>query len=287
MSLQALLLVVTAAVLHAVWNLVTKQVNGRLPFFWVIGLISSLVCLPFVLWQMLHAEMVFSATAWLFALVSACIHSVYFLVLQAGYRKADLSVVYPLARGSGPFISVTGAIILFNERPGWMALLGVALIITGVLVMTGLKLRFSQDKRLQAGILYGGLTGVLIAAYTLWDRLGVVNYQVSALLITFASMALPLLALTPMAISKKQEVTREIKQHWKQALLIAVCQPLSYLLVLIAIKTTPVSYVAPARELSIVFGVFFGANLLKEADGKRRLVAACIMLAGIVLLALG
>jgi drug/metabolite transporter (DMT)-like permease len=287
MSVQALLLVIAAAILHAAWNLVTKQVNGRLPFFWVIGLFSSVICMPFVSWQIFRQSVEVTPTVWLFALVSAALHSVYFLVLQTGYRKADLSIVYPIARGSGPFISVIGAIILFNERPGWLALIGVALIISGVLIMTGLRLRSSNDKRLQAGVLYGTLTGLFIAGYTLWDRLGVVDYHVSALLVTFASMAVPMLLLTPVAWHKKEETAMELRRHWKQALIIAICQPLSYLLVLIAIKTTPVSYVAPARELSIVFGVFFGANVLKEADGGRRIIAALVMLVGIALLAVG
>jgi drug/metabolite transporter (DMT)-like permease len=109
----------------------------------------------------------------------------------------------------------------------------------------------------------------------------VVDYHVSALLVTFASMAVPMLFLTPVAWHKKQETRMELRRHWKQALIIAICQPLSYLLVLIAIKTTPVSYVAPARELSIVFGVFFGANVLKESDGSRRIIAALVMLVGL------
>lgn len=286
MSVQALLLVIAAAVLHAAWNLVTKQVNGRLPFFWVIGLISSLIGLPVIAWQLYHSEIKLLPVTWLFALVSAMLHMVYFVVLQTGYRKADLSVVYPLARGSGPLISVTGAILFFGERPGWVAVSGILLIIAGVLVMTGLRIRSMSDNRLRAGVTYGCLTGLLIAGYTLWDRLGVVNYHVSALLITFASMIVPMLFLTPVVIRKKEETRQTIRKYWKQALLIAVCQPLSYLLVLVAIKTTPVSYVAPAREMSIVFGVFFGAGLLKEADAKRRLLAAFIMLAGIALLAM-
>lgn len=286
MSVQALLLVIAAAVLHAAWNLVTKQVNGRLPFFWVIGLISSLIGLPVIAWQLYHSEIKLLPVTWLFALVSAMLHMVYFVVLQTGYRKADLSVVYPLARGSGPLISVTGAILFFGERPGWVAVSGILLIIAGVLVMTGLRIRSMSDNRLRAGVTYGCLTGLLIAGYTLWDRLGVVNYHVSALLITFASMIVPMLFLTPVVIRKKEETRQTIRKYWKQALLIAVCQPLSYLLVLVAIKTTPVSYVAPAREMSIVFGVFFGAGLLKEADARRRLLAAFIMLAGIALLAM-
>ena len=215
MSVQALLLVIAAAILHAVWNLVTKQVNGRLPFFWVIGLFSSMICLPFVGWQIAKLHVAVTPAVWLFALVSAALHSVYFLVLQAGYRKADLSIVYPIARGSGPFISVTGAMILFNERPGLIALLGVVLIIAGVLVMTGLRFRSTNDRRLQAGLFYGTLTGLFIAAYTLWDRLGVVEYHVSVSLITFASMVVPMLALTPVAVRRKEETGMEFRQHWK------------------------------------------------------------------------
>jgi drug/metabolite transporter (DMT)-like permease len=285
MGVQALLLVVTAAILHAVWNVITKQVNGRLPFFWLIGLFSTILSLPLLIWQITQSRVTLTGFTCLLALVSAVLHSAYFLVLQAGYRKADLSVVYPLARGSGPFLSVIGAIILFREQPGWIALIGIALIVAGVLVMTGIRFRSSNDARLRTGIMYGCLTGLLIAGYTLWDRFGVVDNDVSVELITVVSVLVPMLFLTPVAMLKKEETRRELRTHWKQALVIAVCQPLSYLLVLIAVKTTPVSYVAPARELSIVFGVFFGANLLKEADARRRIVAACIMLAGIVLLA--
>jgi drug/metabolite transporter (DMT)-like permease len=285
MSVQALLLVIFAAILHAVWNIITKQVNGRLPFFWLIGLISTILSLPLLIWQILHAEVTLTGLTCLLALISAVLHSAYFLVLQAGYRKADLSVVYPLARGSGPFLSVIGAMIMFREQPGWIALLGIAFIVAGVLVMTGLRFRSGNDARLRTGVIYGCLTGLFIASYTLWDRFGVVDHNVSVELITVVSVLVPMLFLTPIAILKKEETRQELRTHWKQALIIAVCQPLSYLLVLIAVKTTPVSYVAPARELSIVFGVFFGANLLKEADARRRIIAACIMLLGIVLLA--
>jgi len=287
MTTQALLLVIAAAVLHAVWNLVTKKVNGKLTFFWLIAIASAIIYLPFVIWQLLQTQVFVTPTVVVFLVVSSVLHLVYFVILQAGYRKADLSVVYPVARGSGPLLSVTGAILCFNEKPGWLAIAGVLLIVAGVLIMTGFRLRLSEDKRLKAGLLYGVLTGLFIAAYTLWDRLAVVNQHISALLITFAAMLLPSLLLIPVAIKGKQQVKQEVRQYWKEIILIAVFQPLSFILVLIALKTTPVSYVAPARELSIVFGVFFGANLLKEGNALRRSIAAIIMLIGIALLAIG
>jgi drug/metabolite transporter (DMT)-like permease len=287
MSIQALLLVISAALLHAVWNLIFKKSNGKLPFVWLVSLASAVIYLPFVIWQLAQSQASLTGITYGFALASAVLHLLYFIVLQVGYRKADLSVVYPMARGTGPLLSATGAVLFFGERPGWMAVCGIVLIVTGVLIMTGLKLRLSDDERLKTGIIYGTGTGFFIAAYTLWDKTAVADYNVSALILTFASMLLPLLVLLPKAVKEKQEIRYEIRQHWKHIVVIAVLAPLSFILVLMALKTTPVSYVAPARELSIVFGVFFGAGLLKEADAKRRIIAAIIMLLGISFLAIG
>jgi drug/metabolite transporter (DMT)-like permease len=285
MTASALLLVIVAALLHAIWNLITKKVNGGLPFFWLISLFAAVLYLPFVIYQ-LHKEHLTYAYGMLgFALVSAILHLLYFVALQIGYRKADLSVVYPVARGAGPLFSVTGAVIFFSERPGILAIAGILLIIAGVVIMTGFKI--TKDSTVFTGLNYGLITGAFIAAYTLWDRAAVVDNHVSVIFITFASIILPLIILIPVVVRKPAEVKHEIKTHWKQLLAIAVFQPLSYLLVLIAMKTTPITYVAPVRELSIVFGVFLGVNLLKEKDSLKRLIAAGIILVGIVLLALG
>jgi len=281
------LLVVTAALMHAVWNLIVKKANGSLPFLWLVSIASAVIYLPFVIRQLIHHEIPSTTALYIFASVSAVLHLLYFVILQIGYRKADLSLVYPLARGTGPLLSASGAILFLGERPGGVAVSGIVLIILGILLMTGLKLRFADDVKLKAGTFYGIVTGVFIAAYTLLDKVAVAKYQISALILTFASMVLPMLVLLPKAHQAKQEVRREIREHWKHILTVAVLSPLSFILVLIAMKTTPVSYVAPAREVSIVFGVFLGANVLKEADSKRRIIAAMVMLAGISLLAIG
>ena len=287
MSTQALLLVMSAALLHAVWNLIFKKTNGRLPFVWLVSLASAAIYLPFVIWQLTQSRVSLTGITYGFALASAVLHLLYFMVLQVGYRKADLSVVYPMARGTGPLLSAIGAVLFFGERPGWMAISGIVLIVTGVFIMTGLRLSLSDNERLKTGIVYGTITGLFIAAYTLWDKISVTDYNISALILTFASMLLPLLVLLPKAVRAKQEIRREIQQHWKHIVAIAVLAPLSFILVLTALKTTPVSYVAPARELSIVFGVFFGTGLLKEADAKKRIIAAIVMLIGISFLAMG
>jgi drug/metabolite transporter (DMT)-like permease len=285
MSIYALLLVIAAAVLHAAWNLITKQVRGKLPFFWLVTVFSTIIGLPFIWKQVSREHIQWTSVVLVFSLVTAILHLLYFVILQAGYRKADLSVVYPVARGAGPLFSVIGAILIFREKPGLLALAGVGFIIAGVVIMTGLK--FSKNTPVAKGLEYGLLTGIFIAAYTLWDKAAVVDYHVSPLIITFASMLLPLFLLLPVVLKRQDELKQEIRLHWKQAVMVAVFQPLSYLLVLIALKMAPITYVAPAREISIVFGVFFGANILKEADQGKRIIAAVVILAGIVLLAIG
>lgn len=284
MSTLSLLLVITAAVLHALWNLLTKQVKGGLIFFWLVSLFSAVIFLPFLVRELLVAPVQLNQTTLTLALGSGLLHVFYFVALQAGYRKGDLSVVYPVARGAGPLFSVTGAVLLFGERLGVWGIIGFLLIIAGVCLLTGFKAG-AGEKSVRRGVYFGLLTGLFIASYTLWDKAAVADYGVSAIVIAFASMILPLLLLAPAVIDKIPTIRTEIKLHWKQVLGVAVLQPLSYLLVLVAMKTTPVSYVAPVRELSIVFGVFFGVNLLKEKDRTKRLAAAVVILAGIVLLA--
>ena len=130
MSIYALLLVITAAVLHAAWNLITKQVNGKLPFFWLVSLASSILCLPFLYLEATREHLTLNFIITGFALVSAILHLLYFVLLQTGYRKADLSIVYPVARGAGPLFSLAGAILHFREKPGIRAIAGKCLIIS-------------------------------------------------------------------------------------------------------------------------------------------------------------
>ncbi|WP_158618141.1 DMT family transporter [Chitinophaga lutea] len=286
MSTSSLLLVITAAVLHALWNLLTKQVRGGLIFFWLVSLFSAVIFLPFLMYELFRLPLQLNQQTLTMALGSGLLHVFYFVALQAGYRKGDLSVVYPVARGAGPLFAVTGAVLLFGERLGIWGITGFLLIIAGVCFLAGFHVN-KEGKSVRTGVYFGLLTGLFIAAYTLWDKAAVAEYGVSAIVIAFASMVLPLLLLIPVVMDKMQVIRTEIKLHWKQVLGVAVLQPLSYLLVLIAMKTTPVSYVAPVRELSIVFGVFFGVNLLKEKDSMKRLIAAVVILAGIVLLARG
>jgi drug/metabolite transporter (DMT)-like permease len=286
-SIQALTLVIAAAFMHALWNFIVKKAAGGIPYLWLVSVAAAAIYLPFVVVLLVREDIPSPAALIVFAAGSAVIHLFYFIILQLGYRKGDLSVVYPLARGTGPLLSASGAVLFLGERPGWTAASGIVLIIAGILTMTGIGLRIGSDQRLKAGAFYGIATGFFIASYTLWDKVAVSQYNISAAVLTFASMVLPVFVLLPKAIRSHGEVRRQIRMHGKGIIAIGVLMPLSYILVLVAMKTTPVSYVAPARELSIVFGVFLGTNLLREPDTRKRILAALVILAGISLLAVG
>lgn len=217
---------------------------------------------------------------------SAALHVGYFLSLQRGYRTGDLSLVYPLARGTGPLLATIAAILLLGERPTGLALGGTALIILSVFFLTGGAEAFKGHAE-RTAIFYGLLTGLFIATYTVWDGYAVSVLGVAPLLYMWLSECIRALFLAPVAVRNWAEVRLEWRAHKVEALGIAVLSPLAYILVLSALTFTPISYVAPTREISILIGAGFGAKLLAEGDVRRRLLAASGMVVGVVLLALG
>lgn len=284
MTLYVLFLVLSAAVLHAIWNLISKKANGKAPFVWLMYIGSTVVYLPFLVYHIATNEKFqFSEPMLWFSLSSAILHIAYFLILQKGYRKADLSVVYPLARGSGPLLSSIAAIFVLRETFRYNVALGLVLILAGVLVITRLKFK-KGDQKIQAGVFWGTLTGLFIALYTLNDAIAIKSYQLSPLQLTFSSNAFSIILLIPFIMGKAGEIKREFHDHKWSILAIAVLSPAAYILVLEALKLAPLTIIAPARETSILIGVFMGSKALNEKDGKRRIIASALILCGIVAL---
>jgi len=213
------------------------------------------------------------------------LHLFYFVVLQRGYRAGDLSVVYPLARGTGPLLSSIAAIVFFGERPTPVAAAGIAIIIAGVFLAS---FRGMNTAKARASLFYGVATGISIAIYTLWDKHAMTALALSPIVYDWGGNLVRFVLMTPVAIRRWDEVRAAYRRHLFEAAGIAVLSPLAYLLVLWALTWTPVSYVAPARELSIMFGTLFGIMIFKERDrAHQRLIAAALMLLGIVALAHG
>lgn len=287
MSFYALLLVLIASVTHAYWNFLSKQANGKTPFIWLMYVVSVIIYLPFVTWQIIttHAAITWPLIG--IGVVSAALRIVYFLILQAGYRKGDLSVVYPLARGSGPVFATAGAILFMREVPTIYSFCGLVLIIAGVLIITRLKFTTGLSAKLKTGLIYGIATGFFIGCYTVWDKFAVSVNHLPPLQLIFISNLFGAIVLAPSSLTKKEEIKTELKLHTTHIIAIAILSPFSYILVLMAMQTTPVLYVAPARELSILFGVFMGGKMMNEEDTKRRMFASAFILLGIICLAFG
>jgi drug/metabolite transporter (DMT)-like permease len=286
MTLGALSLILLAAFIHASWNLLNKRASGHVTFTWLVAVLSAIFYTPVALAVIFVTQVQIGIIELVLMAGSAALHSVYFILLNQGYRVGDLSLVYPLARGTGPLISTIAAILLLGERPSALALAGALLIIAGVVALTMNPKSLGQSGA-RSAMLYALVTGLFIAAYTLWDKQAVSRFALPPLILDWGANLGRAILLTTLAARYPHETLSEWRDHRFEAIGVAVLAPLSYILVLTAMQFTPVSYVAPAREISILIGTAMGTRLLAEGDAPRRLVAASAMVLGVVALAVG
>jgi drug/metabolite transporter (DMT)-like permease len=283
----ALALLLAAAVAHATWNYLAKGSTGSMALTFAFAAFAELVYLPLAVAVFLWTRPSLGWDALLFVGVSGALNAAYFVLLSEGYKHGDLSLVYPLARGTGPALSVLGAIILLGERPSPLALAGAALVVAGIIVMSWVPRRTSGAE-VRRSILFALATGVVIATYTLWDNKGVTI--VTPVLYSFGLDLARMTCLAPfvlMTASGRASLGTVLRDERRAVIGIGVLSPGAYVLVLAALTIAPVSYVAPAREVSILFGALLGLRLLGEADATRRIAGASAIVAGIFALALG
>ena len=288
MNHEALLLTLTAAVLHATWNFAAKRAeNGGPVFVWAYSISSSALWVPIALiwmiWHPLHPHW-----SWLLAgFVSGMLHVAYGNLLQAGYAAGDMNLVYPLARGTGPLVTVLVAVLVLGDPTSALALVGVGLIVAGVLVISFGRRNPASPHRRRVGIAYGVATGVSIAAYTLWDAHSVTALAIPALPYFSLGLVWQSIGLTPGALGRRRStVPRIFGQYRREILVVAVLSPLAYIFVLQALTLAPVSVVAPVRETSIVIGALLSWLVLREPHPARRLIGSVVVLAGVAALAL-
>lgn len=285
MTSQALLLVLGAAFLHATWNYVAKRAGGGFTFTWLFGLLAVVLYAPVAVYSFVYMQSEFGLPHLGAAIVTGLLHLIYYITLQKGYAVGDLSVVYPLARGTGPLIATLGAVALLGERPSWLAVAGALSIAASAFFLAGGPAAFRKSAGV--GVRYGLLTGVIIASYTLWDKFAVSIVLVTPILLDFSSNLVRTALLTPFALRKMDDVRTVWARYKWHAFGVAALSPLAYILVLFALQTSPASYVAPAREVSVLIGTLFGVRLLSETDGMRKVTASIGIVAGVIALALG
>ena len=248
---------------------------------------------------------------WRVVLASAVVHLAYFQTLLRGYRLSDLTVVYPVARGTGPLLSSMGAVLLLGERLSLVGIAGVLAVTLGVFFIAGgpslwAKAHSGSQRarahdaplrgrahdaplrgRVRAGLGWGAATGALIAGYTLIDGYAIKVMLISPLLVDYFGNLLRLPFLLPAALRDPASLRIVWRAQWRYALVVALLGPIAYVLVLYAVKLAPLSHVAPAREVSMLFAALIGGKLLGEGDRGLRIAGALCIAAGVAALALG
>jgi len=274
-----MLLVVGAAVCHSAWNLIFKSEPRRLQASLGALTIATALCAPVVL---LYSPAALTPGTWALVLLSGALETAYVVALTAAYEIGDLSVVYPIARGTAPLLVVPLAILLLGERPSALGLLGIALVVSGIFAAhRPAHHRGAASSGAAVGLAM--LTGVLIAGYSLVNKVGVQRAPVP--LYAFLVFAVDTVLLALVLVLRGHELWPRGRLAWSRAAAVGALMLAAYLGVLGAMALAPVSYVVAGREVSIVITALAGALLLREPQSTRRTAAAAVIFVGLVLLA--
>lgn len=281
-------LVLGAACLHATWNLLAKRAaDAGAAFVAAYTIISAAVVAPVAAWALWRHGL---PGGWLAAaciLLSGLVHSAYGLVLQRAYRAGDLSVVYPVARGTGPLLAALGAMLLLGETPTPFRVAGLLLVVGGILLLaSGGRLRAFADPAARPGVAWGGATGAAIAAYTVIDGWGVKVVGLHPVVLDWCGNLVRLALLLPGVLRAPSAFRARMQGHWWRAAGVGVLGSAGYIMVLTALDMgAPLSAVAPMREMSMMVGALLGMALLGERVTPARLTGCALIVAGVALLA--
>ena len=293
MTLSAFGLIVVAGLIHAGWNIVAKKAAGDARFAFFTAFLMMAVWAPLGWWLGRQELPLWGTAEWTLVLVSGLLHVLYFVVLLRGYRKADLTVVYPLARGSGPLLSSLVALVFLGESISALGAAGIVGVVGGVFLIAGGPglWRKARDpvsrERVHQGVFYGLFTGALIASYTVVDGYAVKWALMSPVLVDYMGNFVRVALLAPSVLGDRPEAWTLWLRQWRCALVVAVFSPVAYVLVLYAMQEAPLSHVAPAREVSMLFAALIGGHLLGEGERASRLLGAVLIACGVVALGLG
>jgi drug/metabolite transporter (DMT)-like permease len=287
MSFVPIVLVVLAAFIHATWNLLSKRAAVAGPtFVFAYNLVACVAYAPWVAWLLAQGALTWSLPVAGCISLSGLIHLAYSVCLQRGYQVADLSVVYPIARGTGPTFSSLGAFLLLGEAPSSQGLLGLAAVVIGIgLISTQGDLAAFRRPSGQAGVRWGAATGLLISTYTVVDAYGVKTLGIQPVILDWFSNLLRFVLLAPVVLRDLNRARELMQGRWLLAIGVGLLSPLSYILVLAALDMgAPLRVVAPTREMSMMIGALFGMLMLREAVEAWKLAGCLVLVAGVVLL---
>lgn len=273
--LIATVLALTAAVLHAGWNLIAKRAVDPFLALWGQFLVAGLLSAPVVVVGTIVGHGL-DAAAWGWAAVTGAVHAPYVAALARAYRQGDFSLAYPLARGGGALLAAIGGVTLLDDRlSGWA-------IGSIVLTVAGMSLLAAGARRDQ--IAPALLVALTIGVYTTVDShaargSGGVLYVFGAFVTTGATVSVVGL------LSGRRTALAEVgADAWRRTVVAAAMSVVTYGLVLFAVRRAPVGYVAALRESSVLLAALIGWRVLGERRGTVRAAGAVAIVAGLVLL---
>jgi uncharacterized membrane protein len=285
MSLSTLGLLVAAAAIHASWNLLSKQARDKQVFLWLVTVAAG----PLFLVPVALLYRPIGAVGLGFILVSGTLQALYTLTLGRAYQHGDLSLVYPLARGTAIIVVTLLGAFTLGEMLSLRGVLGIALVIAGIYAAHMRAL----DRDGIAGPLLAlrapgswaaVLTGVVIASYTLVDKLGVAHAP--PFVYVYLGLVVCALLLAPLMLPRYAAIAAEWRRGRWRILAVAAMNLGAYTLVLLAMRQGQVSYIAAAREMSVVFAALLGTLVLREPFGRQKLLGALLVFGGIVAITL-
>lgn len=297
--LTATLLALAAAVIHAGWNLAIKQSGDRFVALWgqflIAALLSGAVMLAFP-----SARHI----AWSYALASGLIHTPYAIALAKAYDSGDFSITYPLARGGGALLAAIGGTIVLHDDLTILGWIGAGIIFAGLVLLSrpwqafragqgGANRQVGANRQFDRALLWALLVSVTIAAYTIIDAEGSRRSDNPAYVLGGFIFGGASLTVTGLASGRGRQLATVLRASGAKIGAGAVASMVTYAMVLIAVRTAPVGYVAAIRECSVVLGALAGWFVLGEGRGKdsadahRRIRAAVVVAGGLVVLVIG
>lgn len=278
MPILAIVLLLTSALLHAIWNLILKRSQEKyIAMGWqvIIGGIFALIVLMFIGLP--------PRSMWLFAILSMSLEAIYFILLSNAYSDHDFSLVYPIARGTAPALLMIWSVLFLQEQVTIGGMFGIGLVVCGMIIIGATSLIQHRGSRLHLrGIATALAVALVISIYTLVDGTAVKNGPP----LTYGLSMFMMVPILTTAYNVRRFGWTRFMQAWNgprvPLIAAAALGVVAYLFALFAYRIAPVSYSGAIREVSVVIGAFLGWRLLGETMGGMRVVGAIIIFIGIL-----
>jgi drug/metabolite transporter (DMT)-like permease len=278
MLIGPFLLVVSSALLHALWNFATKKVSGNIGVIYVGLIFASIAATPCAIIALRSYG--YGAIDYRFIVATGVIHTFYFLFLSQAYARGNISVVYPIARGCGVVGTAVVAAVFLREELSLFGIAGILCTFSGILVIGLYKRRLIGR---HTGIPYAVMVGVTMIFYSLVDKMAMTSADPFVYILGL--FLLTTICLTPYILAIRR---RELIVAWKRykfyGFIIGLGSAVGYLIILFVFRTSQVSYVVAVRELSVAIGAMLGIRLLHEPVSRNKILGIILVVLGLLMI---